>query len=237
MSMTEKVHRDPEIGLVVFKKILGSHRVSIRVHRPRRGTADGNRVTVTMPYLFSFAKAMEFFQSKREWVLKSIKKQDALSAAHEEMSPEQLGELRKKARAELPSRIAELAAYYGFTYNRLALRNNVSNWGSCSSRNNINLNIHLARIPAVLRDYVILHELCHLRHHDHGQAFHLLLEHLLTDLLLKYAEAGDAMALSITRRAARSLAASSGAPAPAAAAPRFPLTALCSAELRRYPLR
>ncbi|PKO97241.1 MAG: hypothetical protein CVU12_01780 [Bacteroidetes bacterium HGW-Bacteroidetes-7] len=86
--------------------------------------------------------------------------------------------LRKEAAALLPSRLSELAALHGFSYGRLALRNNVSNWGSCSARKNINLNIHLIRLPQELSDYVILHELAHLKHRNHGPEFHRLLDSL-----------------------------------------------------------
>ena len=62
---------------------------------------------------------------------------------------------------------------------RVAIKNNVSNWGSCSSKGNINLNMRLILLPEHLQDYVILHELCHLRYPDHGPAFHALLDSLL----------------------------------------------------------
>ena len=84
--------------------------------------------------------------------------------------------LRAQAKAQLPPRLAELAAQYGFSYNRVFIKNNVSNWGSCSSLKNINLNLRLAALPEELRDYVILHELCHLRYLNHGPEFHALLE-------------------------------------------------------------
>lgn len=86
--------------------------------------------------------------------------------------------LRKEAKAYLPKRVAELAAEHGFEYNRVYIKHNSSNWGSCSSKKNINLNLNLMRVPAELQDYVILHELCHLRHMNHGKEFHALLESL-----------------------------------------------------------
>ncbi|HCV15332.1 MAG TPA: hypothetical protein DF637_03215 [Rikenellaceae bacterium] len=86
--------------------------------------------------------------------------------------------LRKDAATILPTRLSELAALHGFSHGRLALRNNVSNWGSCSARKNINLNIHLIRLPQELSDYVILHELAHLKHRNHGPEFHRLLDSL-----------------------------------------------------------
>ncbi|MBR3012361.1 MAG: M48 family metallopeptidase [Bacteroidales bacterium] len=84
--------------------------------------------------------------------------------------------LRAQAKAALPPRLAELAALHGFTYNKVRIKHNSSNWGSCSELGNINLNLNLMRLPEQLRDYVMLHELCHLRYMNHGPEFHALLE-------------------------------------------------------------
>ena len=65
-----------------------------------------------------------------------------------------------------------------FSYNRVALKNNISNWGSCSAKGNINLNIHLVSLPDELRDFVIVHELCHLLYPNHGKEFHKLLNNI-----------------------------------------------------------
>jgi predicted metal-dependent hydrolase len=84
--------------------------------------------------------------------------------------------LRAEAKAALPPRLAQLAALHGFTYNKVRIKHNSSNWGSCSELGNINLNLNLMRLPEHLRDFVMLHELCHLRYLNHGPEFHALLE-------------------------------------------------------------
>jgi hypothetical protein len=89
--------------------------------------------------------------------------------------------LRAQAKAALPPRLAELAALHGFTYNQVRIKHNSSNWGSCSELGNINLNLNLMRLPEHLRDYVMLHELCHLRYMNHGTEFHALLESVCPD--------------------------------------------------------
>ena len=88
----------------------------------------------------------------------------------------EVAELRRQAKAYLPRRLAELAAQHGFSYNQVRIKHNVSNWGSCSVKKNINLNLNLMRLPAELQDYVMLHELCHLKYMNHGKEFHALLE-------------------------------------------------------------
>ncbi len=84
--------------------------------------------------------------------------------------------MRTQAKAELPPRLAALAAQHGFQYKRVFIKNNRSNWGSCSSLGNINLNLRLVSLPQELQDYVMLHELCHLKYLNHSPQFHALLE-------------------------------------------------------------
>lgn len=88
----------------------------------------------------------------------------------------QVEQLRAQAKATLPPRLAQLAAAHGFTYKKVFIKNNVSNWGSCSNLGNINLNLRLVTLPQELQDLVMLHELCHLKYLNHGPAFHALLE-------------------------------------------------------------
>lgn len=196
---SSKIYSDPEIGEVTFRKSLGSRNISIRVH-PVKG------VSVSVPYIVPYAAAKLFFESRREWVLKTIEKQREKFGDVSRPSPEEIESFRRQAKTQLPPRLAELADRYGFTYNRVAIKHNSTNWGSCSSRNNINLNLNIVRLPEVLQDYILLHELCHLRHHDHGHAFHLLLEHVLTDNLLRWMDAGDALASDLARKGAASRA-------------------------------
>ena len=84
--------------------------------------------------------------------------------------------MRAQAKAELPPRLAALAALHGFQYKRVFIKNNRTNWGSCSSLGNINLNLRLVSLPEELQDYVMLHELCHLKYLNHSPQFHALLE-------------------------------------------------------------
>ena len=91
-------------------------------------------------------------------------------------SGEAVEQLRRQAKTALPPRLAELAALHGFHYKKVFIKNNVSNWGSCSSLGNINLNLRLVTLPKDLQDYVMLHELCHLKYLNHGPQFHKLLE-------------------------------------------------------------
>ena len=169
---------------MTFNRSVRSRSISIRVH-PTKG------VTVTFPYIVPYAAARAFYQMRRDWVLETMERQKEKYKDVQMPSADEIEALRKKAKAELPPRLSVLAARYGFVYNRVTIKHNATNWGSCSARSNINLNLNIVRLPKALQDYVLLHELCHLRHQDHGHGFHLLLEHVLTDNILKLIDSGD----------------------------------------------
>ena len=211
-----KIIVDPEIGEVLIVKSARSRSVSIRVH-PVRG------VRVSVPRLVPYAAAGAFFKMKRGWVLEVMAKQQERFKDVKVASPDEVSELRRRAKSELPQRLAHLASRYGFVYNRVALKHNATNWGSCSTKNNINLNINVVRLPLVLQDYILLHELCHLRHHDHGDGFHLLLEHLLTDNLMKWIGEEDELSKVLARKAAISKA-------------RYPIDYTMSRAIKHYRL-
>ena len=86
--------------------------------------------------------------------------------------------MRQEAKVYLPARLAELARQHGLKFNNVYVKHVKSRWGSCSSVNNINLNIHLMRLPDHLADYVLLHELAHTVEKNHGPAFWQLLERI-----------------------------------------------------------
>ena len=215
-----KILVDPEIGEVVFRKSLRSRSISIRVH-PVKG------VSVSVPYIVPYAAAKLFFQARRGWILETMARQREKCKDVKVASPSEVEALRRQAKAQLPGRLAELAARYGFTYNRVAIKHNASNWGSCSTKGNINLNLNIVRLPKVLQDYVLIHELCHLRHPDHGHGFHLLLEHLLTDNIMKLLsdETLTPEDMSLTKELARKAAASRA---------RYPLDYTITRAIKQY---
>lgn len=78
---------------------------------------------------------------------------------------------RFEAKKILPARLGELAKKHGFRFNKLTIRNNRRNWGSCSSKNNISLNLQMMKLPDDLIDYILLHELVHTEIKNHGPQF------------------------------------------------------------------
>lgn len=78
---------------------------------------------------------------------------------------------RKEAKLYLPDRVQEIAKKHFISINQIRVKNIRSRWGSCSSKGNLNFSIYLMLLPTKLIDYVIYHELAHIRHRNHSKDF------------------------------------------------------------------
>lgn len=87
--------------------------------------------------------------------------------------------LRKEAKAYLPQRTRQLASQHRIPIQQVFIKNVKTRWGSCSSAGNINLSLHLMLLPDPWIDYVITHELAHIKHPNHSPAFWAHLEALM----------------------------------------------------------
>lgn len=179
--LQKRVIEYPGLGPVTFWRRAGNRSIRISV-KAERG------VLVTYPWYTPFAQAEHFLlqnSSRLNQMLSRVGKQNRksllqnyLNSAIEEPK---LTRLRQRAKEALPLRTAQIADAMRtlhkrpFAYQRIAIKLNKTNWGSCSAKNNINLNLALPLLPDALRDYVIIHELCHLEHHNHSAEFHRLL--------------------------------------------------------------
>ena len=210
VNMREKVHIDPVVGEVTLRKSGRARRVSIRVH-PARG------VVVTVPSFVPYAMGVSFLESRRAWVRAALERAGARNAALPE--GETIDTLRARAKESLPPRLKAFADRYGFRYNRVTIKHSTSNWGSCSSKGNINLNLNLMRVPRPLQDYILLHELTHLQYANHGSSFHALLERLLADHFDRNREENDYQSFLSTASSSRA---------------RYPLTHTLEKALKAY---
>lgn len=92
---------------------------------------------------------------------------------------------KETARALIHQRLQHFATTHGFVYHRVAIRDTKRSWGSCSNKGNLNFSYKLLFLPPCLRDYIILHELCHLRVLNHSQAFWDEMTALMPDAVVR----------------------------------------------------
>ena len=161
------------VGTIKMERSRRARHISVSV-RPFKG------VRVAVPLGVSFASAQLFAQSKAGWIKKHVDKMKQMERAAKVVSENHPLD-RQAARRRLVDRLNYLAVKYGFQYNRVFIKNQKTRWGSCSGKNNINLNVNLVRLPNELIDYTILHELVHTRIKNHGQRFWAQLDRLLGD--------------------------------------------------------
>ena len=128
------------------------------------------QVIVRAPQRTQLRYIEEFLESKRDWIEKGM----ALQAAMPQYPPftaEEIRTMAEAARVEIPKRAAYFAPIIGVRYGRITIRNQRTKWGSCSSKGNLNFNCVLMLSPAWVRDYIVVHELCHLKQMNHSDAF------------------------------------------------------------------
>jgi predicted metal-dependent hydrolase len=152
----------PKIGPVAFSQSPRAKHLSITIKPDQT-------VRVAIPKGVSLPTAQHFLLSKIPWIKKQLNK---LKKLQHDYSPVDLQPIDKqKAKTILTIRLRCMANKYGFTYNKLFIRNQKTRWGSCSGKNNISLNVNLIRLRSELIDYVILHELVHTKIKNHSKKF------------------------------------------------------------------
>jgi predicted metal-dependent hydrolase len=147
--------------------------VSDRARYARITIGREGAVKLILPRAVSLKRGRQYLESGRAWIRRTQRRVCA------ERADPRLD--RVTARRQLVERLSDLARRHGFTYNRVFVKHQRTLWGSCSAANNINLNVSLMGLPDELRDYVILHELVHTRHKNHGREFWTALNRLVGD--------------------------------------------------------
>lgn len=157
---------NPPRPVVVFVRHPRARRYLIRV------TDDGT-VRVTIPRRGSQREAAAFAAREQAWIDKQLRARDrrTTNGSNDERPDVDRRELIVRARRELPPRLLELASRHGLTVSRISIRNQRWRWGSCSRSGHICLNWRLVTMPDDVRDYVLIHELMHLKRMDHSPKF------------------------------------------------------------------
>lgn len=152
-----------DIGIVNFVSSKRARRINISI-KPFKG------IIVKVPLNVSFKRAKKFVLSKNRWLSKHLPKMKIKE--HNSIQLNKNNPITKeKIINKIIKRTIELADRYNFKFRNLKIKDQSTIWGSCSPKNNINLNRKLVHLPAPLIDYVILHELTHTLEKNHSQKF------------------------------------------------------------------
>lgn len=145
------------------------------------------RVVVRAPEKIPQNEIIKFVEEKQNWIKKHLvqmyfkaeeikkqKKEPALTNADIE-------KLCQKALSVIPDKVKYYAEIMGVTYGRITIRNQKTRWGSYSSKGNLNFNCLLMLMPDKVLDYVVVHELCHLKQMNHSKKFWMEVERYMPD--------------------------------------------------------
>lgn len=157
-------------------EIVRSRRRTVALEVTREG-----RVLVRAPLRMPQGEIERFVASHAAWLEKAQAKVVARQAAHPPLTEQEIAALRQRAREVLPGRVAHYAAIMGVTPTSVKITSARTRFGSCSGKNGICFSLYLMQYPEEAIDYVVVHELAHIRHHDHSPAFYAEVARVLPD--------------------------------------------------------
>ena len=145
--------------------------------------SDGS-VVVRAPLRMSERDIMKFVSEKAEWIERAQEKAANARERVGDVTPltdRDIDELADKALEYIPKRVEHYASFLDVEYGRITVRNQRTRWGSCSGKKNLNFNCLLMLTPTEVIDYVVVHELCHLKEMNHSKDFWAEVERVLPD--------------------------------------------------------
>lgn len=166
------------MGYIEYE-LMRSKRQSISIQVKANGS-----VVVHAPLKTPEGTIDDFVIEKSDWIMRHVSEARSRMAGRENvelLTNEEIDRLKRQARVELRNLVWEYAPKIGVGYNRITIRAQKSRWGSCSSSGNLNFNCLLMLAPLEVRQYVVVHELCHRIEMNHSKSFWELVEKVLPD--------------------------------------------------------
>ncbi len=148
--------KDKEISCLV--------KTSYRAKRIRLSVYLDGRVVITRPFFVKEKEVLNFLKSKIDWILRKCN--PTTKNDYQEYI-----KYKKAAYNLVKKRLDYFNQIYNFKFNRIFIKNQKTRWGSCSRLGNLNFNYRIIFLAPELRDYIIVHELCHLKEFNHSKNF------------------------------------------------------------------
>ena len=162
------------------KKISYKLKRSKRAKRMRLAVYCDGSVVITSPFGIHQSLIEKFLTDKKQWVWDKIKFfKNIDSKAIRTFSHKDYLENKDKALALVHERVRFYNKVYDFSFNKIFIKNQKTRWGSCSYKKNININYKIIFLPEEQQDYIIIHEICHLKEFNHSKKFWSLVKKAL----------------------------------------------------------
>jgi len=159
-----------------------------RARRLRLAVYPDGRVVLTKPRFVSELSAEKMVKEKADWVLSRLADFREKGFVSREDGAKKYLKYKAEAYDLVSRRLKYFNQHYQFAYNKISIRNQSSRWGSCTSKKNLNFNYRIYFLPPDLADYIIVHELCHLKEMNHSARFWQLVAKVIPDFLAKRRE-------------------------------------------------
>lgn len=155
---------------------------SVRARRLRVAVYCDASVVVIVPVDFGEHKIERFLKEKASWVIEKLDyflrlgKTVRIGGGRREYK-----KYREQARLLVLSKVEQVNKIYNFSFEKIFIKNHKTRWGSCSKKKNLNFNYKIIFLPEKLTEYIVAHELCHLREFNHSQKFWNLVAQTVPD--------------------------------------------------------
>lgn len=164
----------------ILKNSFSAKNLRLEIH-------NSGKIVLVRPKFVSLDRAEKFLEDKQAWLFKKIaffEKFGGFSGnTFKPLSRRDFLKQRLPVERLIRERLAYFNNFYNFNYNRVSVRNQKTRWGSCSRRGALNFNVRLGSLPPDLQDYIIVHELCHLKEFNHSTSFWRLVAQQIPDYL------------------------------------------------------
>lgn len=131
----------------------------------------GGQLVVTAPTRISQKTIERFIASKEQWIKEKIEQLKLVPVKNAKDTRNKYLEHKEAARKLIKERLTYFNSFYKFSFKKISIRNQSTRWGSCSRKGNLNFNYKLVLLKPELADYIIVHELCHLKEFNHSKRF------------------------------------------------------------------
>ena len=142
--------------------------------------ADG-RVFIRAPYGCPDRTISDFAAANEDWLKRALERVEARKSAYTEPSPERVRELKASAKKTIPERVKHFSTVTGLVPTAIRITSARTRFGSCSGKNSVSFSWRLMEYPSECIDYVVLHELAHIKYHNHSKKFYDLIARYMPD--------------------------------------------------------
>lgn len=150
---------------ITFTRKRGVKHLRIRIK------GDGT-CTVTVPFRVPMLLAQRFVEEKREWIIEKQREMERRRGERRALPDlRTFREVKSEVLRFTTQKVEEWNRHYGFSYTKVSVRNQKTRWGSCSRQGSLSFNYRIIFLPPHLADYLIVHELCHLKEFNHSKKF------------------------------------------------------------------